>query len=125
MAGAAMETGRLFAGERIDISADAFDGLRDFFGRTLLGPFKEQVFDEMTNAVEFRRFVARADAEPQPETDARHVRHRGGGDGEAVWQIAYLVHIHRCYGGRVGIRILTPAHAKAFGTISGGPTRRS
>ena len=65
MAGPGMETGRLLAGEGVQIAADALDRLGDLLGRALLRAFEEQVLDEMADAVERGRLVTRADADPQ------------------------------------------------------------
>jgi len=49
--GASMKTGCLFAGERVEITADAFNGLRNLSGGALAGSLKDHVFDEMACAV--------------------------------------------------------------------------
>jgi hypothetical protein len=63
-AGAGMETGHLLAGEGVEVTAEAFDGLGDFFGGALPGAFEEEVLDEMADAVERGRLVTGADADP-------------------------------------------------------------
>ena len=70
MAGAGMETGRLLAGEGIQVTADALDRLGDGFGRALLRALEQQVFDEMADAVERGRLETRPHADPQAEAHA-------------------------------------------------------
>ena len=88
-----METGRVFAGESIHITSDAFDRLRDFPGRSLFRAFEEHVFDKMAHTIDLRRLVSGADADPQTEADAGHVRHFRGGDREAVLEMSDLIHL--------------------------------
>ena len=83
--------------------------LADRFLRSL----KQEMLDKVTDAVDLGGFVTRADADPKADAHAGHVRHLGGGDGEAVAKLGNVIH-----GG-------APDQAKALGTISGGPTRRS
>ena len=111
--GARVEAGELFAGEGVQIAADAFDGLGDIGGRPLLRAFEEQVLDEMAGAIERRRLITRAYADPYPDADAGHVRHFGGRDGESVGQVCEGIHAAFAF-----------AQANARGTTSGGPTRR-
>ena len=85
VAGLGMVAGHFFAGESVEVTADAFDVLGNLAGGTAAGAFEQQVLDEMADAVELRRFVAAADPDPEAEADAGHVRHFGGGDGQAVF----------------------------------------
>ncbi len=89
--GSGMETGGFFAGECVEITADAFDSLRNLPGRALVGALENQVFDEMRHTVELRRFAAGAGAQPQANADAGHVRHFSRCHGEAVLEMANLV----------------------------------
>src|SRR6266700_2352665 len=96
-----IKAGALLAGERVQIAADAFDGLGDLFGGTLARAFEKEMLDEMGDAVKGRRFVASADADPQPKADAGHVRHLRRGDGQAAFEPGNLVHALRWPRGRL------------------------
>ena len=64
VARSSVETGRLFPGECIEVAADALNGLRNLLGRSLLSAFEKEVFDEVANSIQGRRFVARPHAYP-------------------------------------------------------------
>ncbi len=122
VAGLGVITGHLLAGEGVEIAADALHILRNLPRRAPFGALEEQMLDEMADAVDFRRFIAAADAHPEPEADARHVRHFRRGDGDSVFKPGYLIvrdvftRFHK---------MNTSIYANALGMTSGGPTRRS
>ena len=110
-----VKAGAFFAGERIQIAADAFNGLGDFPGGAPFRAFEQQVFDEMRHAVQFGRFITPSHADPKPETYTCHVRHFQSGDGEAVGKPGDLMH-----GGNGDGR----NQASVLGWVSGGLARR-
>jgi hypothetical protein len=57
VAGAGVKTGRFFTGKRVEITANALDGLRNFAGGAPFGSLEQEVFDEMTDPVQARGFV--------------------------------------------------------------------
>ena len=95
VAGPGMEAGDFLAGKGIQVTADAFDCLRDFQGRPPFCSLEEQVFDEMADAIEFRRFMARAHAHPQAKAHAGHVRHLRRGDRQSVLEARDAVHFRQ------------------------------
>jgi len=88
-----MITGHLLAGEGVEITANALHILRNLPRGAPFGALEEQMLDEMADAVDFRRFIAAADAHPEPEADARHVRHFRRRDGNSVFKPGYLIHM--------------------------------
>ncbi len=61
--------------ERVEPAADRIDRPRDLLGRTVLGPLKHHVLDEMRDAALIDRLFARPRADPDSNGDAAHVRH--------------------------------------------------
>src|SRR5512137_854684 len=102
MAGTRMETGRLLAGEGVQVTADALDRLGDVPGRTLLRAFEQQMLDEVADAVELVRLVARAHTDPQAYAHTHHVRHLRRGDGQAVLELSDVIHALPSPGGQAG-----------------------
>src|ERR1043166_7392347 len=94
MAAFRIKAGALLTGERIQITADALDGLGNLFGGALTGSLKEQVLDKVRDAVERGRLIASADSYPQSQAHASHVRHLGRGDSQAALEAGDLVHDH-------------------------------
>ena len=92
VAGPGMETGHLLAGEGVQVPADALDRLGDLLGRALLRAFEQQVLDEMADAVERGRLVARPHADPQADAHTQHVRHLRRGDRQTVLELSDLIH---------------------------------
>src|SRR5205809_7753895 len=59
--------------------------------------FEEHMLDKMRRAVERSGFEAAAYSNPKANADAGHVRHRRGGDGQAIGKTMDLVP-HACSG---------------------------
>jgi len=66
------------------MAADRFDLDGDVAGIAALGALERHVFEQMGDAVDGRRLVARADADPDADGGGLDPRHRIGGDGEAA-----------------------------------------
>ena len=92
VAGFGVVTGVFFAGKRVEITTDAFDGLTDLFGRPPVRAFEKQVFEKMRNASEWPGFIPAADANPDANGDAFHVRHRCGDNAKTAGQRGDVVH---------------------------------
>ena len=58
------ETGHLMGRKRVKVSPQPIGFNGNVASRAALGPFENRVFDEMADAVEFRRFVTRATSHP-------------------------------------------------------------
>ena len=94
-----VEARNFLTGKRVQITADALDSLRNCLRRAIRGSFEDEVFDKMANAIQRGRFVARAHADPKPQTDTAHLGHRSSGNGEAIFQSGYLVHAKKMESG--------------------------
>src|ERR1017187_1639540 len=92
MAGTRMEEGHLLAGERVQVAADPLDRLGDLLGRALLRAFEQQMLDEMADAVEPGRLIARPHADPQADAHTQHVRHLRRGDCQTVLELSDVIH---------------------------------
>jgi len=90
--GPGMEAGHFFASKGIEIAAQPFNSLGDFLRRPLLCSLEQHVLDEMADAIHLDWLVARANAHPQADAYAGHVRHFRGGDRQAVGELADLIH---------------------------------
>ena len=53
-----------FAGEGVEVTADAFHGLRNLFRGAFRSSFEQEVLDEVRDAVQLRRFVTTAHSDP-------------------------------------------------------------
>src|SRR6266446_6797866 len=96
-AGFGVKAGVLLAGEGVEVSANAFDGLGNLMRGAAGRAFEEHMLDEMGGAVERFRLEAAAYSNPKANADAGHVRHRRGGDGQAIGKTMDLVP-HACSG---------------------------
>ncbi len=76
---------RVFLGrERIQLTADRVDRLRDVFGGAGAGPLEQHVLDEVGNAAAFSGLVTRPARQPHADADRTHLRHPLGEDPKAV-----------------------------------------
>ena len=62
-----VEAGVLLGGEGVELAADRVERDRDVQRRALGGALEQQVLEEVRAAVQGRRLVARADADPDPD----------------------------------------------------------
>ena len=85
-----VEANLLFRGESIEHAADRIHFTGDGFRGAALGAFENHVLDEMREAVFFRRFAARAVADPNADGDRTDVGHRLGDDHEAIAENVFL-----------------------------------
>ena len=76
--------GTLLRRERIQLSANRIDRLRDVLGSPPSRSFEQHVLDEMRDASALVVFMPRATCQPDADTDGPHVRHRLGDKAEAV-----------------------------------------
>src|SRR5215467_11921227 len=81
-----VEAHQFLSGEGIEIASDGIDRARDIFRRTMRGPLKEHVLDEMRNPILFRGFTAGAGTDPDSHGNGPHMRHGLGDDTDAVRQ---------------------------------------
>src|SRR5262249_21506992 len=92
--------GVLARGIRVEMAADRFDLDRDFAGVAALGAFECHVFEQVGDAVDGGRLVARAGADPYADGGGLDPGHRVGGDDEAVIQAREAKAIDSVGGGR-------------------------
>jgi hypothetical protein len=71
-------------GERVELSADGIDLLRDVFRRPRAGALEQHVLDEMGDAAALGRFVPRAARQPDADADRADLRHPLGQNPETV-----------------------------------------
>ncbi len=87
--------GRLLAGERVELAADAVDLAGDHpGGRPALGALEEHVLGEMSDAARLRRLVARACGEHHDARDRLRRRYGRGEDTRPVCERAALEDRH-------------------------------
>ncbi len=79
-----VEADGLLAGKRVQVAADAVDLARNVLRGPVRSALKDHVLDKMRDPVHFRRFVARARADPRTHRDRAHVRHFLGQHDHAV-----------------------------------------
>ena len=108
-----IEASVFFAGEGVEIPADALDGLRDVPRGAPPGPLEQEMFNEMRNAVQTRRLVTPPDSNPNADADAGHMRHFRCGHANPFSRRVTLYIEHS-----------TRIHPRPRGVASGGPTRR-
>ena len=82
-----VEADAFLGGEGVHVAADGVDLAGDFFGRAVLGPFKDHVLDEVGDAVPFGVFVARTGLQPDSDGGGADVLHLLGNDGQPVGQL--------------------------------------
>jgi len=70
-----IEADGLFAGERVHIAANGIHLACDVTRRARLGPFKDHVFGEVRNAIQFRRLIARTSLHPNSNGNGTDVGH--------------------------------------------------
>ena len=85
--------GVLLRGERVELSADRVDRLRDVFGRPGVGAFEEHVLDEMRDAALRVRLVPRPARQPHADRHRADLRHRLGDEPETI--VEHLADDHR------------------------------
>lgn len=73
---------------KVSTQAVGFGG--DLVGGAPMRSFEQRVFNEMANPVERRRFVARASAYPNPETNGAKARHMFRQNRETVCESSGL-----------------------------------
>ena len=78
--GFGVEASAFLARKSIEITADAFDGLRDCLGCSSGCALEQHVLDKMRNAIYLGGFVPAANPHPDAQTDAGHVRNFRRGD---------------------------------------------
>ena len=78
--------GVLLRGERVELSADRIDRLRDIFGRPGVGPLEEHVLDEMRDPALGIGLVPRPTRQPHADRHRADLRHRLGDEPETVVQ---------------------------------------
>ena len=81
-----VEAGVLLGGEGVELAADRVERDRDVERRALLGALEEQVLEEVRAAVQARRLVARADADPHADAGRADAGHVLGDDPQAAGQ---------------------------------------
>src|SRR5439155_6872842 len=86
-----VKAGILLTGEGVQIPANAFDRLGNLMRGAAGRAFEEHMLDKMRRAVERSGFEAAAYSNPKANADAGHVRHRRGGDGQAIGKTMDLV----------------------------------
>src|SRR5690606_39681969 len=72
----------------VEVAANRLDRLGDGLGGAGPGALERHVLEQVRDAVDLCRLVARADADPDAERDAFHRVHAVAGDGEAVGEAA-------------------------------------
>ena len=85
--------GVLLRGERVELSADRVDRLRDVLGGARVGAFEEHVLDEMGDAAERIGLVTRPARQPHADRHRPNLRHRLGDEAQAGVQ--HLADHHR------------------------------
>src|SRR3546814_7509535 len=85
-----IEGGVLAAGVGVDLPADRLDLLGDGLRAAPLGALEHHVLEQMRYAVQLRRLVARAGADPGAEGDGGDARHGIRGDRESGRPPGYL-----------------------------------
>ena len=78
-----VEAGVLLGGERVELTADRVERDRDVERRPLAGALEEQVLEEVRAAVQGRRLVAGADADPDPDAGRADAGQLLGDDPQA------------------------------------------
>jgi hypothetical protein len=69
---------------RVERTADVLDQLADLARRAAAGALEHHMLEQMRDAVEWRRFVARPGRRIEPDRDGFDALHRPAGDTEAV-----------------------------------------
>ena len=90
--------GVVLGGEGIEVAAEALDGFGDLFRRAPLGAFEKEMLDEVGDAAVPRGLMPSADARPEADADAFHVRHLDGGDARAVREPCEVVGVFQKVG---------------------------
>ena len=83
----------------IQVAADGVHLLGNLFGRAPAGALEQQVLDEMSHTVQFRRFAAGARLHPDPHGNGTDMRHALGENGEPIVQHVLFDILH-------GVRVL-------------------
>ncbi len=76
--------GVVLGGERVEVSAEPFHGFGDPLRAAPLRPFEKQMLEKVRDAALIRALVPPADACPDAEAHAAHVRHFHRGDPRAI-----------------------------------------
>src|SRR3989442_12349497 len=92
-----IEAGAFLAGERVEISTDSFQCLRNLMGAAASRAFEEHVLDKMGGAIERGRFESASYPNPEPHAHTGHMGHRRRGDSQPVGKSVDLVP-HACSG---------------------------
>ena len=77
----------LLGGEGVDVAADAVDDARDVGGRSCRGPLEQQVLEEVADARQLGRLVARADGHPDADRHRPRPMDVIGGDRQTVGEL--------------------------------------
>jgi hypothetical protein len=85
-AGTRVVASHLFRGERVEVTADAFDGFGNFARAALRRALEEHVLEEMEHAVLTARFLPAANGKPEADGNAFDVRHVRDGELRTVRQ---------------------------------------
>ena len=81
----------VLGGKGVQVAADGLDLASDAPGGAAFGALEEEVFKEMSRAVEPGVFVASADRRPETHANAGHVRHFRRGNAQAVGKRGQMV----------------------------------
>ena len=81
-----VEAGVLLGGERVELAADRVERDRDVERGPLAGALEQQVLEEVRAAVQGRRLVARADADPDPDAGRPDAGQLLGDDAQPAGQ---------------------------------------
>ena len=81
-----VEADGFFAGEGVEVAADGVDFAGELLGGAGGGALEDHVLEEVGDAVDGERLVARAGVDPDAHGDGAEVRHLLGEDEEAVGQ---------------------------------------
>ena len=76
--------GVFLGGERVELSTDRIDLLRDVFRGPRAGALEQHVFDEMRDAAALGRFVTRTARQPDADADRADLCHPLGQNPETV-----------------------------------------
>lgn len=89
--------GAFLVGEGVGLTAERVDGDGDMTRGALFRALEDHVLDEVRNAVQLRRFIAAAVADPDADRYRAHIVQTLGDDAHAVGENSFYIHNIRSY----------------------------